>query len=160
MMSESPEIPADPQLSPGFDRARRLSRILVFILGLGFVAILLAMIGVAIYGASPDLQALIAEHSRKAIPRFTWGKYALLLLHAAPCLVALLYARRLFARFAEGDVFSLGTIALMRTAALWIVLAGVMPPDPLTLVIGMATYVAAYVMAEARRLADENASIV
>jgi hypothetical protein len=160
MMSESPEIPANPVLSPGFDRARKLSRILVVLLGLGFVSIILAIIGVAIYGASPELQALIAEHSRRTIPRFTWGKYALLVLHAIPCLLALLYARRLFARFAEGDVFSLGTIALMRTAALWIVLAGVLPPDPLTIVIGMATYVAAYVMAEARRLADDSASIV
>ncbi len=159
-MSETPEIPANPALSPGFDKARRLSKILVFVLGLGIVFIIIAMIGVAIYGASPDLQALIAEHSRRTIPPFSWGKYALLFLAAVPCLLALLYARRLFARFAEGDVFSLGTIALMRTAALWIVLAGVMPPDPFTLVIGMAAYVAAYVMAEARRLADDSASIV
>jgi hypothetical protein len=159
-MTETPEIPANPQLSTGFDRARKLSRILAFVLGLGIVLIAIALIGVTIYMASPDLQAVIAEHSRKPIPRFGWGKYVLLLVAAVPCFLALRYARRLFQRFAEGDVFSAATIGLMRTAALWITVAGLIPPQPLTLIIGMATYVAAYVMAEACRIADDNASIV
>ena len=159
-MSESPEIPANPQLSQGFDKARRLSRILSVMLTIGFVLIVVAMVCFTVYMASPDLQGFIAEISRKPIPPVGWGKYGLVLLHAVPSLLALFYAKRLFARFAEGEVFSLATIDVMRRAALWIVVSGLIPPQASTLVVGMATYVAAYVMTEARRLADENASIV
>jgi hypothetical protein len=72
----------------------------------------------------------------------------------------MLYARRLFARFAAGDVFTAATIGVMRTAALWLTIAGFIPFQPLTLIVGVATYVAAYVMVEACRLADDSASIV
>jgi hypothetical protein len=159
-MSEAPEVPANPVLSPGFDKARRLSRILVVLLTIGFVLMVVALVCFTVYMASPDLQALFAQHAKKPIPDLGWGKYVFILISAIPCFLALFYARRLFARFAEGDVFSAGTIALMRTSALWIVVAGVIPPRPLTLVVGIAAYVAAYVMAEAARLADDSASIV
>lgn len=159
-MSETPEIPANPVLSPAFDRARKLSRILAVVLGLGIVLMAVALVGFTIYMLSPDLQAFIAEHSRKPFRAVGWGKYALVLIAAVPCFLALRYARRLFQRFAEGDVFSAATIGLMRTVALWITVTGFIPPQPLILIIGMATYVAGYVMAEARRIADENASIV
>jgi hypothetical protein len=160
-MSETPEIPANPALSPGFDKARRLSRILVVLLTIGFVLGVFGIVCFTVYMAySPELQAFIARHSDHSLPHISWGKYVLVLVSAVPCFLGLFYARRLFARFAEGDVFSASTIELMRTAALWIVVAGVIPPRPLTFVVGIAAYVAAYVMAEAARLADDSASIV
>ena len=157
---ETPEIPANPVLSPGFDKARRLSRALVVLLTIGLVLGALGVIGFTVYLASPDLQAFIAEKVRRPIPHIGWGKSAAHAAFAVPGLIALFYARRLFARFAEGDVFSFNTIAVMRTAALWTTIAGVVPPRPLTLVVGLAAYIAAYVMAEARRLADDSAGIV
>ncbi|MGE4064475.1 MAG: hypothetical protein AB7E79_14000 [Rhodospirillaceae bacterium] len=159
-MSESPEIPANPQLSPGFDKARRLSRILVFFLSAGFVLGVIAILCFTVYMASPELQAFIAGISKHPIGKIGLATYVFGVLSSIPVFLALFYARRLFQRFADGDVFSLPTIGLMRTAAMWITIAGIVPPRPLTLVIGMATYVAAYVMAEARRLADDSASIV
>lgn len=159
-MSDALEIPANPPLSPGFDKARRLSRILSAILAVGFILIIVAMVGFTLYMAAPGLQEFIAGLAKKPIPPVGWGKYGLVILHAVPSLLALHYARRLFARFADGEVFSLATIEVMRRAALWIVVSGLVPPQASTLVVGMATYVAAYVMAEARRLADDSAGIV
>lgn len=159
-MSESPEIPANPQLSPGFDRARKLSRILVVLLTIGFWLGVLFLVCFTIYMASPDLQAFIASHTKHDIKHVGWGTYVFALISSVPVFLALKYARQLFVRFAEGDVFSLPTIELMRTAAMWITISGVLPPRPLTFVVGIATYVAAYVMMEARRIADDSASIV
>jgi hypothetical protein len=159
-MTESPEIPANPVLSPGFDKARRLSRILVVLLTIGFWLGIVAVVAFTIYMASPDLAASLARHTHHDIPNIGWGKYVLILISAIPCFFALFYARRLFSRFAGRDVFSIETIDVMRTAAMWTTIAGILPPRPLTLVMGLATYVAAYVMMEARRLADDSASIV
>jgi hypothetical protein len=159
-MSESPEIPANPQLSPGFDRARKLSRLLVALLTIGFVLGIIAIVCFTIYMASPDLREVIARISKHPPKDVGWATYIFALVSSVPVFLALKYARRLFARFAEGDVFSASTITLMRTSAMWIVVAGVIPPRPLTLVVGIATYVAAYVMAEAARIADDSASIV
>jgi hypothetical protein len=159
-MTESPEIPANPQLSPGFDKARRLSKILVFLLSAGFVLGVIAIVCFTVYMASPDLQDFIARISKHPIKKVGWATYVFAVIASVPVFLALFNARRLFQRFADGDVFSAETIGLIRTAALWITIAGIIPPRPLTLVIGIATYVAAYVFAEARRLADDSASIV
>ena len=156
-MTESPEIPAAPALSPRFDRARRLSKILVFALTacLGVVA-LLAFTG---YMLSPDLQTFVAERFHK-IPPIHHHKYFFALVAAVPYGLALIFARKLFARFAAGEVFTPATIGIMRTAALWLTGSGFIPFQPLTLLAGIATYVAAYVMEEACRIADDSASIV
>lgn len=159
-MTETPEDLANPVLSPGFDRARLLSRILVVLLTIGLVIGVIAIVGYTAYLILPELQTFVAKHSRHPVPRLSGGKYLLHLVSFAAGFLAILSARRLFARFAAGDVFSAGTIAQMRAAAMWVTIAGVLPPRPLTLIVGMAVYVAAYVMVEARRLADEAAGIV
>lgn len=158
-MTESPEIPAAPALSPAFDRARRLSKILVFALT---ACLVLGAIGLLVFTAyilSPDLQAFITERFHK-VPRMGGHKYVFALVAAVPYGLALIYARKLFARFAAGEVFTAGTIGVMRTAALWLTVSGFIPFQPLTLIAGIATYVAAYVMEEACRIADDSASIV
>lgn len=159
-MTESPEIPTNPVLSPGFARAQRLSRILVVVLTIGIGLAILGFIAFTVYMASPDLRAVIAEHSRRPIPPVSWGKYIFHVLSGIPFLIAIGFARKLFARFAAGEVFTASTIGIMRSAALWLTVAGFLPLQPLTLIVGIATYVAAYVMAEACRIADDAAGIV
>ncbi len=160
-MTETPEMPETtpiPPLSPGFDRARRLSRALVIALTVCLVLGVIALIAFTAYMLSPDLQDLIARHTTHRLPGK--GKYAFALIAAVPYGLALIYARKLFARFAAGEVFTAQTIGVLRTAALWLTVSGFLPFQPLTLIAGVATYVAAYVMVEACRLADDSASIV
>lgn len=158
-MTESPEIPAAPALSPRFDRARRLSKILVFALTACLVLGVIALLVFTAYMLSPDLQAFITERFHR-VPPIRGHKYAFALVAAVPYGLALIYARKLFARFAAGEVFTPATIGIMRTAALWLTVSGFIPFQPLTLIAGIATYVAAYVMEEACRIADDSASIV
>ncbi|MGE3335596.1 MAG: hypothetical protein AB7I36_18285 [Rhodospirillaceae bacterium] len=160
-MTETPEMPETapiPPLSPGFDRARRLSRALVIALTVCLALGVVALIAFTAYMLSPDLQDLIARHTAHRLPGK--GKYAFALIAAVPYGLALIYARKLFARFAAGEVFTAQTIGVLRTAALWLTVSGFLPFQPLTLIAGVATYVAAYVMVEACRLADDSASIV
>jgi hypothetical protein len=159
------DVPApSAQLSPAFDRARTLSRILMVILAISFwvgigVAVCVVVIGF-VPGAAEWAQRF--QHFRP----FHHGDLsvtvgALLFLAAmVPSLFALHHARRVFEHFADGEVFAAATIADMRTAALWLTIAGIVPPRAIVLVVGIAGYVAAYVMAEARRIADDNAGIV
>jgi len=158
-MTESPEIPAAPALSPRFDRARRLSRILVFALTACLVLGVIALLAFTAYILSPGLQAFVTEHLHR-VPPIHRHKYFFALVAAVPYGLALIYARKLFARFAAGEVFTPGTIGIMRTSALWLTVSGFIPFQPLTLIAGIATYVAAYVMEEACRIADDSASIV
>lgn len=158
-MTKSPEIPAAPALSPRFDRARRLSKILVFALTACLVLGVIALLGLTAYMLSPELQAFITERFHR-IPHIRGHKYVFALVAAVPYGLALIYARKLFARFADGEVFTPATIGIMRTAALWLTVSGFIPFQPLTLIAGIATYVAAYVMEEACRIADDSASIV
>jgi hypothetical protein len=101
-----------------------------------------------------------------------------LMVGVLPGLFLLVHARRLFSGFAHGDVFTAGAIAHVRALGLWLVISAFatlvaklglaaasgqhldagLKID--TLVFGIATFVAAHVMAEARRIADENASIL
>ena len=156
---ESPGTPApNPPLSPGFDRARRLSQALVIGLTVCLVLGVVGLVAFGIFMISPELQAIIARHTTYRLPG--WGKYAFALVAAVPYGFALIYARKLFARFAAGEVFTAATIGIMRTAALWLTISGFLPFQPLTLVAGVATYIAAYVMVEACRLADDSAGIV
>ncbi len=158
--SDTPAVAASLALSPGFDRARRLSRILVVLLTVGFWLGIAMLMGFTAFVLSPDLQDLVARHIKHPVRGFTGGHGLFLVLHAVSALIATFYARRLFVRFADGDVFTPGTIGLIRQVALWIVIAGVLPPSPFVLIVGLATYIAGYVMAEAARIADDSASIV
>lgn len=156
--AETPEATPIPALSPGFDRARRLSRALVIALTVCLVLGVVGLIGFTVYMVSPDLQEMIARHTSHRLPGK--HKYFFALIAAVPYGLALIYARKLFARFAAGEVFTAQTIGILRTAALWLTVSGFLPFQPLTLIAGVATYVAAYVMVEACRLADDSASIV
>lgn len=154
----SPETTVAPPLSPGFDRARRLSRILVYALTACIVIGIIGLIAFGVIMVSPGLKALIVKHIGHELPRS--GKFVFALVAAVPYGLALIYARKLFSRFAAGEVFTPATIGILRTAALWLTVSGFLPFQPLTLIAGIATYVAAYVMVEACRLADDAASIV
>ena len=158
-MTESPEIPAAPALSPRFDKARRLSKIRVIALTACLVLSVVALLAFTGYMLSPDLQTFVAERFHK-IPPIHHHKYFFALVAAVPYGLALIFARKLFARFAAGEVFTPATIGIMRTAAVWLTVSGFIPFQPLTLIAGIATYVAAYVMEEACRIADDSASIV
>ncbi len=158
-MTESPEIPAAPALSPRFDKARRLSKILVIALTACLVLGVVALMAFTAYILSPDFQAFVTEHLRK-VPVPHRHRYFFTMAAAVPYGLALIFARKLFARFAAGEVFTPATIGIMRTAALWLTVSGCIPFQPLTLIAGIATYVAAYVMEEACRIADDSASIV
>jgi len=183
------------QLSEGFRSARNLSRILAFVLGLGFW--LTAVLGIVVvagiifgeliwpifwplsdramlsYNNSPEVQ--ISSLSLAA----RLGVVAAVLLRFGPAAVALRFGHRVFRHFARGEVFSSDTIANMRAVSLWTVgvafttsvdqfifnvSTGLGPhglsPNLGLLFFGLCTYIAAYVMSEARRIADDNASIV
>jgi hypothetical protein len=185
-MRESIGLPADPQLSQGFDKARRISRALAFLLHVGFWVTLAWLIATAVLVVVPQAGSLV--QGATAIPagnlspiRRSIAMFAIL-LGTAPSLEILYHARRLFAHFAKGEVFASAAIAHLRFAGLWLIVsafaaaaaqvlfnilvatkpafASSLEFRPLLLVFGVATYVAAYVMAEARRIAEDNASIV
>jgi hypothetical protein len=95
-----------------------------------------------------------------------------------PALFLLHHARRLFGCFWRGEVFAAASVSHIRAAGFWLVVSafaamvatiglysthGVKADVELDLrsvVFGIATFIAAYVMGEARRIADENASFL
>ncbi len=174
---------ASPALSPEFDKAKRLSRGMTFLLGLGFwvtAGWLAALPVLLIWPSAGGLAGLaVAPASLSFGPRA--GALFAVFLGSAPSLLVLYQARRVFANFAKGEVFVPSTIAHIRSAGLWLMVsafasgveqilfnlfAGVRPLahdldlKPVLLVFGIAVYIAAYVMAEAQRVADDNAAIV
>ncbi len=115
------------------------------------------------------------------------GIAAAFLMKFGPSSVALHFGQRAFAKFAKGEVFTAATIADIRAASLWMmavafatsvdqsifnVSVGLRPVFWINLAtfssslnlgilfFGACTYVAAYAMAEARRIADDNASFI
>lgn len=174
---------ASPALSPGFERARRLSGMLRLLLTIGFWLTALSLL------AAPAI--LLIRHAIKFsldgitihVAPADWPDHALIalavLLAAVPLLFVLHLARGVFGKFARGEVFAEGTIARIRQAAIWLIVAalattaaenlldlaaGVQPTFPPShhlrvswLIFGAVTYVAAHVMAEARRMGNENA---
>jgi hypothetical protein len=89
------------------------------------------------------------------------------------------HTRRVFGHFARGEVFVLPVSGHIRGAGLWMIisffaniaaqtalrLTGMMPPGQShgtawPLVIGIVTFIAAYVMAEAQRIAADHAEII
>jgi hypothetical protein len=99
---------------------------------------------------------------------------------AIPILFLMHHARLLFRHFARGDVFAATAIAHIRAAGLWLIaypFAGIaggilvvasgvthavhhIVPGLWPLATGVTTFIAAHVMAEAQRIAAENAEIV
>jgi hypothetical protein len=99
---------------------------------------------------------------------------AAVLVRALPALALLYHAIKVFGDFAKGKVFALPTIAHIRACGFWTIVWAFAPGaaqlilehhvrikfEPALLAFGVATFIAATVMGEARRIADENASIL
>lgn len=166
-MSETMSTSPAPLLSPGFDKAKRLSRILAVLFAVGFWVTLLFVVCVSLIAMWPEGFEQLKSAIKSVAPRPVdfpvakrWAATGIVCAAMIPILGVFESARRVFGRFADGDVFSLKTIDGMRTTAIWLIIAGIVPPRPLLLIVGIAAFVAAYVMAEATRLADDSASIV
>jgi hypothetical protein len=179
-------IPAatGPGLSPDFNKAKQISSIMTIILAVGFWGTLawLAVLPLSLiwpgaigWGGLWQSGAVIAPASLSVGARA--GALAAIVLSVAPSLLALHYAIRAFANFAKGRVFVPATIAHLRAIGLWLIVAGfsealfnlfasVTPAAhdldfrPVLIVFGIGISVAAYVMAEAQRIADDNAAII
>jgi hypothetical protein len=174
---------AIPILSPGFERARRLSAALSVILTIAFWLMALLLIAAPAVLLLP--RALIFNYDGLAVhvAQGDLGGRALValavVLFAVPLLFVLHHARTVFANFRDGAVFAEHTIARIREAAVWLIVAaiattagenlldfasGLRPPYSdlkfSWLIFGAVAYVAAYVMAEGRRMANENASFL
>ncbi|HXS05974.1 MAG TPA: DUF2975 domain-containing protein [Rhizomicrobium sp.] len=136
---------------------------------------------------SADLPSLAAaewaKHSNLPLASLNIGRRLLLIVDflaaMAPSLFILSHGRKLFAGFVKGQVFTEDAIRHLRGLGFWLIvstLVGVVVQlfffaiagirehpfdlEPLSLVYGAMTYVAAYVMEEARRIAADHAEIV
>jgi hypothetical protein len=177
--------PAAPILSPAFEQARSLSRMLstafaiFFYMTLFYLAVvaLLMLVRNGSIGWEDAAKVPLADHPVEAR---LLGAFSLM-VGVLPGLFMLHHAQRLFGLFAQGEVFTTAATAHVRGAGIWLVVsacaAGVAKVglaiahgDPVqltqhlvhldSLAFGIATVVAAHVMTEARRIADENASIL
>ncbi|MGE4064474.1 MAG: hypothetical protein AB7E79_13995 [Rhodospirillaceae bacterium] len=166
-MSDISSLVSGPPASPAFARARTLSRILSVVFAIGFWVTLLYLVCISLVAIWPEGFERVKSAIKDVAPQtvdFPAGKRLLAIGIVATATVPILgvfeSARRAFRGLANGDVFSLATIGALRTTAIWLIIAGVVPPRPALLIMGIAAYVAASVMVEARRLADDSASIV
>ena len=181
----------DPQLPmpASFDRARKLSLVIVLLFDIALWAwfLMLAALPVALLFFLPLLArhfgAVWAQYSGLVLGDLSIGRRLVLIADFAvamvPNLFIFLHARRLFAGLARGNIFTESTIAHLRALGFWLivsVLLGVVVQsvlfgvaeirhvnfnlNPQSLLYGAMIYVAAYVMAEARRIAADNAEIV
>jgi len=173
-MSDSPAL----ALSPSFERARTLSNVLrwFFILNFGVTALWLAWVLIlpiwpqaASYSPDGSLASLAGLPMPGRI-----NAVAATIIRTAPALVLLRHAVKIFGCFARGEVFTATPITHIRAAGFWTVIWAFAPAlaeivlqhqhivkfnAPL-LAFGAATFIAAYVMGEAQRIANENASIL
>ncbi|HKU54149.1 MAG TPA: hypothetical protein VJP60_02205 [Rhizomicrobium sp.] len=169
---------SDLALSPTFERARALSKVLrwFFIINLGVTAVWVAsVLALLIWpqaaNYSPD-GSLISVAGLPMPERIT--AVAATIIRTAPALVLLYHAIKIFGCFARGEVFAATPITHIRAAGFWTIIWAFAPALselvlqhqhvvkfnlPL-LAFGIATFIAAHVMGEAQRIADENASIL
>lgn len=168
-----------------FDRARRISVVivLVFDIMLWVAGALLVAVPLVLLFLLPNLLHLLpgsaatiaaaewAKHSSRPFGELSIGRRLLLtaefLVVMAPNIFILFHGRRLFAGFARGQVFTEATIAHFKALGLWLIVSAVLGifaqmfvMKLLPFLYGAMTYVIAYVMAEARRIAADNAEIV
>lgn len=184
-MTEASAI--NPALSPAFDRARKISRIMAVLFIIAFWATVLVLITFAMVGPFLGFVGLLQPQT--TILRLTLIIEVGITLEALPFLFVFHHAKQVFAYFAKGEVFMAGPISHMRRAGLWLFVSmfatsagqlvaflGTAGPfhqlrfhDWLgillklhfsPLFVGISVYVAAYVMEEARRIAADNAEIV
>jgi hypothetical protein len=176
-------------LSPDFERARKLSRVMAVLFTIAFwltLAGTMLLLGlpldpllerggvghgiVGFYDIKVSLEGL-------SVLQCVWVMLAFEMA-TLPVLFLLHHARLVFGHFAKGEIFVLPVIDHIRSAGLWLIISFFAPmlaqmalnllqlsqgqahgsTWPLT--IGAVTFIAASVMAEARRIADDNASIV
>jgi hypothetical protein len=196
-MNDSPAL----ALSPSFERARTLSRIIAILFTLGLLVMLTVALSAVVFVFFPKTPSGVgfgiglpngfgagfgAIHGWPAV-----GTMVAVELMTVPTVLVLHHMRKLFFCFAQGEVFAARPIAHIRRAGLWMTMsfftgiAGVfllalcghrqgLPgvihfPNAIPAIAlrfegaiftGIPILIAAYVMAEARRIADENASIL
>ena len=149
------------------------------------LALLLALPNLALISTDLPAQAAAewAKHSSLPLFEISIGRKLLLvsdfLVAMAPTLLILFHGRKLFAGFTRGQVFTEASIAHLKALGFWLIVSVVLGVfvqtfffavaqirdhafdiEPMTLLYGAMTYVAAYVMEEARRIAADNAEIV
>jgi len=169
---------SDLALSPTFERARSLSNVLrwFFVINFGVTALWLAAVAalliwpqIASYSPDGSLMSVAGLPMPERI-----NAVAAITIRTAPALVLLYHAIKIFGCFAKGEVFAATPIAHIRAAGFWTILWAFTPAlseivldhqhivkfDPPLLAFGIATFIAAHVMGEAQRIADENASIL
>ena len=173
-----------PVLSPSFERARSLSRLLARLFAIGFWLTLFYLAVVAFLMVVPlakeigwDDAALVPLASGHSLGERLLGAFSLS-VGVLPGLFLLTHAWRLFRCFAAGQVFAAEPVAHIRAIGMWLIVSAVATlfakiglaaanGHPIeaglkveTIIYGIATFVAAHVMAEARRIANENAGFV
>lgn len=184
-MSETTTL--TPALSPRFARARMLSRIMAVLFSTSFWLMLFAFVvclSIPFVSLVPHRHIGVGFHSiRVSLDGLSTGQLVWVLLAVEitilPLVLLMHHTRRVFGNFAKGEIFVLPVIGHIRQAGLWLVVSfftniagqtllratGLMPPglaqsSTWPLVIGAVTFIAAYVMEEARRIAADNAEIV
>ncbi|HKD47409.1 MAG TPA: hypothetical protein VKB67_06965 [Rhizomicrobium sp.] len=175
-------------LSPGFSRARKLSRVMAVVFSIGFWMMLLASVACLSIPFTPWLvphgpvsvgfQGITVSLNGRSTGQLLWVLVAMEIL-ILPLVFLMHHTRRVFGNFAKGEIFALPVIGHIRHAGLWLIVSfvanivsqtvlgatGLMPAGQAQgstwpLVIGVVTYIAAYVMEEARRIAADHAEIV
>jgi hypothetical protein len=180
----STTIPVIPALSPGFDRARKLSRVMAGLFTLGFWVTLALLVVVPVMVAVPHTHGSISvgtaaiDFDGLSLAQRLEAAGALA-IGALPALFLMHHTRRVFGHFARGEIFALPVIDHIRRSGIWLIVsffAGIasqillkvthlIPPGQergtvWPLFIGITTVIAAHVMAEAQRIAADHAEIV
>lgn len=170
--------PADLAASPSFERAKGLSHALwwLFIINFVVTAVWLAFVPVLLIWpqiASYNIDGSIVAVAGLPMPERINAVWAIV-VRTTPALFLLWHAIQIFGAFRKGEVFAPKPIGHIRAAGFWTIIWAFAPSaaqlileghvrmkfEPALLAFGIATFIAAHVMAEAQRIADDNASIV
>jgi len=168
----------DLALSPTFERARVLSNALrwFFIVNFWVTAVWVAWVPLLLIwpeSVQYNLDGSLVSVAGLAMPERI-NAVAAVVVRTAPALALLYHAIKIFGCFTKGEVFAAKPIAHIRAAGFWTIIWAFAPSaaqlilehhvrikfEPALLAFGIATFIAAHVMGEAQRIADENASIL
>jgi hypothetical protein len=165
-------------LSPDFATARVLSQTLRVFFIVNFAVAVVGLLATAIMPLWPQAVQFSLDDSLAAAVRLPMEQRVSTavesVLQTLPALFVLYYAIRLFGLFAKGEVFTTRAIGHIRAVGQWTIVWAVAPAilqmllhrdghmhfEAVLLAFGVSTFIAAHVMAEAQRIADENASIL
>lgn len=164
--------------SPSFQQARTWSAVLwwFFVINFGFTALwLIAAAALPVWQVPAsflmdDMLIKVAAEPMNERLTAAWA----IVVRTTPALFLLYHAIQVFGCFRKGEVFAVKPIKHIRAAGFWTIVWAFAPSaaqlilhghvrlkfEPPLLAFGIATFIAAHVMAEARRIADENASIL